>query len=733
MITSTKNNPSSYVILYNKANQAIKNALIGEEGSYYYWVNGEKKQVIGGTDSEWFTNVRNTAIAINLFNKDTSSPSTKTSFAEADFDLINGGVNSLEEYYSVLGSLNSINNIFSILPLYVDEIPFEIKADERKIVIPSNQAVYAVQGDHMAEWIFFSVPRYFDIMDFNSTKIYVQWKIGDVVGNTPIELKDITSVKETLIFGWPLHKEITANSGTLEFSVRFIKDDSGILDYSFATLPATIQIKTSLKHSLSAENTITSVGAAMQNLIINYPSYNTETAEKPVFGINIKSSDDGYETLNDTYTYFDSVAEKNITLDCKDFQVSAISPNAGGIINYHWKKIENPEASLEEMTSKDVSNSNTGDGIVTTPVYVEKKLTRDNYKTELFYYENNDNPIDFSIMGETELNKLLEDSANETIKLYVKGSSFKAFKPGEYYCQAINSFGIRSERENSNRFIVPSPIDISIDTSNSDLIYYLDNYKDQNFKFYINDTAEDVYTEYILEEGLTVDDVINLGINFYDSEYNLIDFDSIEDEDLPSLSLYTKDTINHPNNLNIVETIPNETLYQRKGVITQNISNIDTNVIVENTNAIVTEFNIALINTLNNTTSNSNTQTIKVYNPLSVPDTRISYSYANNQEFLVLGSGITTIPKPSNGNSTVFLKLIEHNPNNNKLNPYNAGNLVEVKYIVKNVSSGEEILPDNNAIYTLSTNFMYDLTTTYTIKDTGINLSPSNDQRIFIA
>lgn len=138
------------------------------------------------------------------------------------------GITTLEEYFSWLRNLGAINRKYTVLPL--DEDCFEINANTRAITIPSSfkKNGIAVQGDDLAEVLYFKIDRYFDYMDLNNTDIYIQWETpkDPVTGLTTKSvsaayIRDIESEPGKLIFGWAISDVITALSGQLKFSVRF--------------------------------------------------------------------------------------------------------------------------------------------------------------------------------------------------------------------------------------------------------------------------------------------------------------------------------------------------------------------------------------------------------------------------------------------------------------------------------------------------------------------------------
>jgi len=152
----------------------------------------------------------------------------------------------LATYYKYLDKLEKYGG-----PRYLRDLPFyedifEIDPDLRTIT-PKNEHTdknktgkvdktwyIGVKGDHLAELLWFHIPRFIDGQDLaicfpkegdaeHHGQTYVQWTNGlykglDAVQHVLIEDEDI-------YFAWYLHnvkgQGVLSNSGTLTFSVRF--------------------------------------------------------------------------------------------------------------------------------------------------------------------------------------------------------------------------------------------------------------------------------------------------------------------------------------------------------------------------------------------------------------------------------------------------------------------------------------------------------------------------------
>lgn len=176
-----------------------------------------------------------------LFNKAEVYLNGKAAF-EKGYDPEDPGdyraINSLDEYFSYLeeltvgesadGDSSNKYHLFKILPL--NEPTFDIDANTRDITVPDvfKKNGVGVQGDQLAETLFFTIDRYFETIDLYRDDIQgiIQWETAAKgkqfeTGYSPIAFKDVTIVKDKMVFGWFLNNIITSNPGSVKFSVRF--------------------------------------------------------------------------------------------------------------------------------------------------------------------------------------------------------------------------------------------------------------------------------------------------------------------------------------------------------------------------------------------------------------------------------------------------------------------------------------------------------------------------------
>ena len=156
-------------------------------------------------------------------------------------------INNIEGFFGNILEISALDKKYLRLPL--DEPLFEIDANSRKITIPDQFKTngLSVQGDHLAETVYFVIDRYFDYMDLNNTDVTINWKMGQEVGKTNKFTMNTSIQPGAIVFGWPVDNIVTQKSGTLTFAVEFCrKNDQGEILYDFNTLSASITIKEGL-------------------------------------------------------------------------------------------------------------------------------------------------------------------------------------------------------------------------------------------------------------------------------------------------------------------------------------------------------------------------------------------------------------------------------------------------------------------------------------------------------
>ena len=370
------------------------------------------------------------------------------------------GITTLEEYFSWLKTLSRIHKKYTVLPL--DEEHFEINANTRAINIPASfkKNGIAVQGDDLAEILYFKIDRYFDYMDLNNTDIFIQWETPkDANGNvtrsvSPAYIRDIESEPGKLIFGWAISDAITGISGALKFSVRFFQwtkpeeamQEGGdrTLAYSFSTLTASVNINPSIQFNPETDEfKLDDVGDRLVERIEDSEIVGGYAAAEPIFvkDLDIPNANLVYDLDPETGLY--------------TLYIQAYSTDTGAI-TYTWKRQE-------------LNEDNTGDGGTITVIESTNEMVEVKDLTNLEPYysyfitngsDSEGNPI--YTLYEGSLPPSAEDLANPAFKLYVQQSTVKADRAGIYYAYAENRITNSSRSKQSKQAKFPKPEYINI-------------------------------------------------------------------------------------------------------------------------------------------------------------------------------------------------------------------------------------------------------------------------------
>ena len=382
MITRiTEKNAQQYRILFNKAADYLR----------------EKKpddmdQVIGDQAGAWF----------------------------ASWDKFS--ISSLNEYYAYLENFAKIieteandpdrddpdfNDVKFFFRLPLDEDVFSIDANSRNITVPSSFARngIGVQGDEMAEVLYFTIDRYFDAQDLadGNKHIAIQWETRNNKGFTKNFGKDTESIEGKVIFGWPITKEITENSGTIKFIVRIysIKDDT--LAYSFATLPAEVTINPTLVYDLENDDTEIDYGKTLLSRITSAGIHNSDMPVPKTPIITVADI-----TGEDMFLYAEGQEyQKIVDLDNENKVVLITSAqpakDSSGVLSYRWNKYpyQNGDYSNDSST---VSGSQIDFIQMTVNLHLD-----DNEKVDYDYYTYNPNENKYELFDNSQINSLNEN------------------------------------------------------------------------------------------------------------------------------------------------------------------------------------------------------------------------------------------------------------------------------------------------------------------------------------
>lgn len=389
--------------------------------------------------------------------------SATTALQNRGYDVV---VSNLEDYFANLGDLKDISPKFIRLPL--DEDCFLIDLNTRKITIPASfkSIGLGVQGDHLAEVIYFKVDRYFDTTDLGAkdenkeladgVETYILWE--NTQGQQFLEAAynvDITTESDKMIFGWPVSEELTKNSGNIKFSVVFIeanwnKDENVLisiedLSYRLSTLPTTINVNTGLSFNFNTGIRILD-NSELKNRITNKkPIGDAIPAPMPQMyeynGYNWLSKEPKIYELSDLVDNEDSLKSETA------LTALAYPESGAGIISYEWYKNGNR-----------IDNANSICLKYTGP----RQEGRTYYTTEGSEFRILNSSDDFDeLMG---LNKIYEKIGfcNVTV-------------PGEYSIKVTNRAGRSySTIEPIGRVIIPGPTElsaVSIAVKNGDEVF----------------------------------------------------------------------------------------------------------------------------------------------------------------------------------------------------------------------------------------------------------------------
>ena len=325
-----------------------------------------------------------------------------------ELDLDNDGkINSLEDYFSVLKTLSlSFDTNYQILP--IDEPTFDIDLNTRSIQFPKGNYVYAVVGDDLAETIYFKTDRYFDNVDLNDMTIAIIVNTGEKKYLIPTNVRDITSTPGTIIFGWPISKEITENSTTLEFAVRFYTfNEEQQLAYNLSTQTTKLIVKPGLNYKDDEVDELSIVSNRVANLLKNYNKLGTAAVLPPEFYYCSYGFESGQANLE---------GEKEGE---KELELFAGAETTEDTLLYSWKRSD---------TIDGIYNSDEGETIG-TDYYLLDPVTENDIKLyPIFYIKNEDNTYTEKTLSPTD-----DVSGKE---YYRKGKSYIATEPGFYYCVA---------------------------------------------------------------------------------------------------------------------------------------------------------------------------------------------------------------------------------------------------------------------------------------------------------
>lgn len=413
-------------------------------------------------------------------------------------------IGTLEEYFSYLADLAAIDPIFLMLP--VDEDTFNIDANTRKIAVPSVFAKngVAVQGDELAEILFFTVDRFFDAMDLalEDVNIIIQWETADhMVGISKEYIRDINSRPGKVIFGWPLAKEIVSKPGEVTFSVRFYKlgtrqetnaNGEPILTptiiYSLNTLPAKVKVGQSLDYQLvgSAALDVLDCSDRIQQHIQNsdIPNPDGTPANPPEWILDVAEQDEIVDLDMLSYKFDDESQTVTKYLG----HIMEAYAKGDGSISYVWYAqnlsvgapgkpqvvgdkavLDFDNVNMRYYTSAEIDGEETEGAMKTDRVYYTKVFNNDGSFTGLYkvYPYSEETVIKKRDDGTTYIEVEMKE-----VDIFECHTRAVAKAPGVYFCTASNRRYNARAYLDSHKITVPLPElpNILQATENEDII-----------------------------------------------------------------------------------------------------------------------------------------------------------------------------------------------------------------------------------------------------------------------
>lgn len=267
-------------------------------------------------------------------------------------------IGDIGDYFLLLEQIKEIaygkdgDPSFLILP--IDEEMFAIDANSRSIKIPNSFAKngIGVKGDELAEIVYFSIDRYFDLMDLFSKdlEILIQWELpnGDKGLSATIN-KTCNFIENKVVFGWPISREITKEAGNIKFSVRFYslatgEDGKNYFSYSFGTLTSTVKINPAQDFTFKD---VEEGGDFVEKIIDKKNQYLNLLKNSEV---DNTGSDAAYPKFVDLQPDQKGEYNDDITLEGRAcFDADAVKDRVAGQISYKWQYKEENESDIEAV------------------------------------------------------------------------------------------------------------------------------------------------------------------------------------------------------------------------------------------------------------------------------------------------------------------------------------------------------------------------------------------------
>ena len=455
-------------------------------------------------------------------------------------------ITTLEEYFCYIADLRRIDKKFTILPLPGmtdkdgkkdgDEEFFFIDANTRTITVPDafQKNGVSVQGDEIAEMLYFKIDRYFDMNDLGEKKVYIEWTLpaDPVTGQrkSGASVPDIINTEVApgyVIVGWPIRSELTQIPGKIDFAVRFydIHDEGTYANrvvYSFSTIAASVEVKPSLNLNIekialdgSALNSEDLIGSRLEN-----STSRDDVTPDPVIPVWLYHSftkingdplpqepelieDDG-NALYDTYAIY--LTDKATGEEFDGLFTVQASISDSGRLSYNWiKRDEDGEVILDD-------NGSNGSAFVEVKDYTVTKTDRKYYYLD----EDKNDHVEFNFTDEIPdlaAAKLANMTIYERVATIIMNSAMdeqnKIPVLGSYQARAINRLGRKTARNFSPIALIegPSEPEIAEDLGDKDI------FSEGKVELELNANVDPhAYVTYQLQRSATKDgDYVNFG------------------------------------------------------------------------------------------------------------------------------------------------------------------------------------------------------------------------------
>lgn len=248
------------------------------------------------------------------------------------------GSNLLSMYYRALQSFLE-EPVHKRYPLYVrvpfSEDTFDINTETRTIKIPKDFSTngVGVVGDHLAEFLWFKVDRFYDMVDLMYCDINITWRNTAVGSSNSFSSSNTYDSapyakycdNEHVYFGWYITETASVSAGTIEFAIRFSKtakikedDPQEKTVFSLYTQPAKITIKS---------------GLVLTSVPISDNKYDDIVRYRPIFSeiINYLDASEPILVENLDGESYDVEEELENGTKVKVFTVTAYSPDNAGL------------------------------------------------------------------------------------------------------------------------------------------------------------------------------------------------------------------------------------------------------------------------------------------------------------------------------------------------------------------------------------------------------------------